>query len=104
MTWGLLLLASVFECTWAVSMKFADGFRNVRWTVVMLLAMVASMVLLAMAVRDLPIGTAYAVWTGLGAVGVAAFGMVCLGESKSPARLICLALIVLGVMGLHLSS
>ncbi|MCH2161056.1 MAG: multidrug efflux SMR transporter [Phycisphaerales bacterium] len=104
MTWGILLLASVFECTWAISMKFANGFRNLRWSIIMFLAMVASVVLLAIAAREIPMGTAYAVWTGLGAVGVAAFGMIRLGESKSPARIACLALIIVGVIGLRLSG
>ena len=104
MSWGILLLASFFECTWAISMKFADGFRNLRWTIVMFIAMVVSMVLLAIAARDMPMGTAYAVWTGLGAVGVATFGMIRLGESRSPARISCLALIVIGVVGLRLSA
>ena len=104
MTWGILLLASLFECTWAISMKFADGFKDLRWTIVMFMAMVASMVLLAIAARDLPMGTAYAVWTGLGAVGVAGFGMMRLGESRSPARIACLALIIIGVVGLRFSA
>ena len=104
MSWGILLLASFFECTWAISMKFADGFRNLRWTIVMFIAMVVSMVLLAIAARDMPMATAYAVWTGVGAIGTVLVGIIAFGESSDRRRWASLILIILGVILLRWSD
>src|SRR4051812_44269652 len=100
MHWTLLLLAAAFEIVWAVGLKFTDGFTRVWPSAGVVLAMIASMGLLALAARGLPIGTAYAVWTGIGAAGTAIAGMIWLGESAAAARLVCLTLIVAGVVGL----
>ena len=96
----LLFLAAAFEIVWAVGLKSTAGFTRLWPSVGVGAAMVVSMALLAVAARGLPIGTAYAVWTGIGAVGTAIAGLVLFRESASPARLACLALIVVGVVGL----
>jgi len=96
----MLLLAGLFEIAWAIGLKYTDGFTRfwpTAWTVA---AMVASVVLLALAVRVLPIGTAYAVWTGIGAVGTALLGIYLFGEPATALRLACIALIVAGIVGL----
>jgi quaternary ammonium compound-resistance protein SugE len=100
--WIALVVAGVLEIVWAVGLKRTDGFTRLVPSVVTLAAMGASMWLLALAVRDLPVGTAYAVWTGIGAVGTAVLGMVLLGEPRSAARLLCIAVIVAGILGLKL--
>ena len=102
MHWTLLLIAAVFEIVWAAGLKFTEGFTRLGPSAGVGAAMVASMVLLALAARGLPIGTAYAVWTGIGAAGTAVAGILLFNESASPARLACLALIVSGVIGLKL--
>lgn len=101
MSWIILGIAGLFECVGAVGLKSSDGFRNRRWTIIFVLGMFASIFLLAMAAQDIPIGTAYAVWTGIGAVGTAIWGMQRFGESKSWRRIACLSLIVMGVITLH---
>lgn len=104
MSWLVLLLASGFECVGAISLKASDGFRR-RWaTLRFLMAMVLSMGLLAWSTREIPIGSAYAIWTGLGAVGTAAWGIARLGESASRGRIVSLGLIVLGVALIRLSG
>lgn len=100
MHWTFLLIAAALEIVWAVGLKFADGFTRFWPSVAVITAMIASMGLLALAARGLPIGTAYAVWTGIGAAGTAIAGMILFGEPASAARLTCLALIVAGVVGL----
>ena len=99
-SWLVLILAGLLEVGWAVGLKYTDGFT--RWwpSVATLAAMVASMVLLGLAVRSLPVGTAYTVWVGIGAVGTVILGIVLLGESANAARLISVALIVAGIIGL----
>lgn len=104
MSWFLLLLAGICECGWAVGLKYAEGFTRLVPSAVTLTAMTVSVVLLGLAVRSLPLGTAYAVWTGIGAVGTALLGILLFGESASPGRLISLALVVAGLVGLKLSS
>jgi quaternary ammonium compound-resistance protein SugE len=104
MSWLLLFVAGLFEVGWAVGMKYADGFTRPGPSLWTLFALVASMVLLAAAVRTLPIGTAYAVWTGIGAAGTALLGIWLFREPASAARLFCIALIVAGVLGLKLTS
>lgn len=102
--WILLLVAAVFEVGWAVGLKYTQGFTRLWPTVATLVAMAASLYLLALATRALPIGTAYTVWTGIGAVGTAAIGMLWLGEPASIARVACMAMIVGGVAGLKMFS
>ena len=102
MAWVFLLLAGLFEIGWVLGLKYSQGFTRLGpsvWTVV---SLALSMALLAKAVRTLPIGTAYAVWTGIGAVGAALLGMWLFGESREPVRLGCIALIALGIVGLKL--
>ncbi|MCK9249400.1 MAG: quaternary ammonium compound efflux SMR transporter SugE [Solirubrobacteraceae bacterium] len=104
MAWLLLIVAGLLEVVWAIAMKRSDGFTRVPETVVFLVAVVASMVLLSRALRDLPVGTGYAVWTGIGAVGAAIVGIVWLSESASPLRLVSVGLVAAGIVGLALSS
>ncbi len=102
MAWLWLITAGVLEIAWAVALKASHGFTRLGpslWTAVTL---AASFLLLARAVRELPIGTAYAVWTGIGAAGTAIVGMLVLGEPRDPLRLACIALIVAGTVGLRL--
>lgn len=102
--WIMLGLAGLFEIVWAIGLKYADGFTRLWPSVITIAAMIISMYLLALAARTLPIGTAYAVWTGIGAVGAALLGMMMFGESASVVRLGCISLIVAGIVGLKLSS
>ena len=104
MAWTLLFVAGLFEVAWAVGLKYTQGFTRLWPTVATGAAMVVSMVLLARAVQTLPIGTAYAVWTGIGAVGATMLGMALLGEPRDAARLACIGLIVAGILGLRLVS
>lgn len=104
MAWFLLLCAGVLEIGWAVGLKYTDGFTRPLPTAATLAAMIASMALLAMAVRDLPLGTAYAVWTGIGTVGTVIFGIAFLGEPANALRLACILLIIGGIMGLKMLS
>lgn len=98
--WIILFIAAGFEVLWAVGLKYTAGFTRFWPSVGTVLAMVASMYLLAWAAVGLPIGSAYAVWTGIGAVGTAIVGMILLNESRDWPRLVCIGLIVLGVVGL----
>ena len=102
--WLILFVAAALEVVWAIGLKYTEGFTRLWASVATLAAMGASMFLLAVAVRVLPIGTAYAVWTGLGAAGTAALGIVLLGEPATAARMLCIALIVAGVAGLKVFS
>lgn len=104
MAWLVLLLASVCEILWAVGLKYSEGLT--RWwpSVLTVVFMLASFVFLAQAVKQLPLGTAYAVWTGIGAVGSVAAGIVLFGESASLLRVACVLLIVTGMVGLKLST
>ena len=98
--WLVLAVAGILEVGWAVGLKYADGFTKPLPSALTLLAMGASMYLLAQAARTLPIGTAYAVWTGIGAVGTAILGMILFGEPRTALRLTCIVLIVAGIVGL----
>jgi quaternary ammonium compound-resistance protein SugE len=98
--WITLTIAGILEIGWAVGLKYADGFTKPLPSALTLVAMAASMWLLAQAARALPIGTAYAVWTGIGAVGTALLGMVLFGEPRTVLRLTCIVLIVAGIVGL----
>ncbi len=100
MHWTLLLIAAVLEIMWAAGLKYTEGFTRLWPSIGVGAAMAASMALLAFAARGLPIGTAYAVWTGIGAVGTTIAGIFLFNESAAPARLVCIALIVAGVVGL----
>lgn len=104
MAWIYLLLAGVFEVIWAIGLKYTEGFTRLWPTVVTVMAMVISIALLAMAVKTLPIGTAYAIWTGIGAVGAVALGIVLFGDPATLPRLVCVALIVIGIVGLKLTA
>jgi len=100
MAWLILLAAGLLEIGWAVGLKYAHGFTRLWPTAGTLLAMVVSLALLGAAVRTLPLGTAYAVWTGLGTVGTALLDMWLFGEPATPARLACIGLITAGILGL----
>jgi len=100
--WGLLLLAGLFEVAWAVGLKYTEGFTKPLPTVLTLAAMVASLGLLGLALRHLPLGTAYAVWTGVGTLGTVVLGIWLFGESADALRLACIGLIVAGIVGLKL--
>jgi quaternary ammonium compound-resistance protein SugE len=102
MPWLLLVLAGLFEVGWAVGLKYTHGFTRLWPSVATIVAIVLSMGLLGLAARQLPIGTAYAVWVGIGTVGTAIFGMAVLGEPATALRILCLGLIVAGALGLKL--
>ena len=104
MEWAMLAVAGLFELAWAVGLKYTDGFSRCWPSVGTALAMAVSVVLLALAMRTLPVGTAYAVWTGIGAVGTALLGIALFGEPATFARLGCIALIVAGIVGLKLTA
>lgn len=104
MPWILLVLASLFEIAWAVGLKFTDGFTRFWPTAGTLLALLMSVALLGLAARSLPIGTAYAVWTGIGAAGTVLCGIFILGEPATALRLLCVGLILAGVIGLKVAS
>lgn len=104
MAWGLLFVAGLFETAWAVGLKYTEGFTRPIPSLFVAVTLAASMALLAWAMRTLPVGTAYAVWTGIGAVGAAILGMILFREPATPARIFCLMLIVGGIIGLKLTS
>lgn len=104
MSWIILFIAGLLEVVWAIGLKYTHGFTRLTPSVITFSAMIVSIVLLSWAMRSLPVGTAYAVWTGIGAVGAAITGILLLGESASLARIASLALIVAGIIGLKLST
>jgi len=104
MAWNYLVVAGLFECGWAIGIKYTDGFTKLVPSLLTVSAMAISFWLLSVAMKTIPVGTAYAVWTGIGAVGVAVLGMVLFGESRNIMRVICLLLIVSGIVGLKLVS
>ena len=104
MSWLLLLIAGLLEVVWAIGLKYTEGFTRLWPSVGTGAAMVASVVLLGLAMRTLPVGTAYAVWTGIGAVGTVILGIVLFAEPATAARLGCVALIIAGIAGLKLTS
>lgn len=104
MAWVLLVIAGLFETAWAVGLKYTDGFTRPGPSVFVAVTLATSMALLAWAMRTLPVGTAYAVWTGIGAVGAAILGMILFREPVTFARVFCLALIVSGIIGLKLAT
>ncbi|HEY8550232.1 MAG TPA: quaternary ammonium compound efflux SMR transporter SugE [Vicinamibacterales bacterium] len=104
MAWLLLVIAGFLEIVWAIGLKHAQGFTRPGPSVLTIVAMLASFYLLSRALLTLPVGTGYAVWTGIGAAGTAIVGMLVLGEPASGARLLCLALIIVGIIGLRLAG
>jgi len=104
MNWFVLVVAGLFEICWAIGLKYTEGFTRLWPTVGTVLSMIISVGLLGVAMKSLPVGTAYAVWVGVGAVGTAILGIVLLGESASPMRLLSLGLIVAGIIGLKLAA
>ena len=104
MSWIILFIAGLLEVVWAIGLKYTHGFTRLTPSIITVSAMIVSIVLLSWAMRSLPVGTAYAVWMGIGAVGAAITGILLLGESASLARIASLALIVAGIIGLKLST
>ena len=104
MAWVVLFVAGLLEVGWAVGLKYTEGFTRVWPTVGTVVALVASMALLGVALRSLPLGTAYAVWTGIGTVGTAVLGIVLFREPATAMRMLCIAMIVAGIVGLKLAS
>jgi quaternary ammonium compound-resistance protein SugE len=104
MAWVLLFIAGLFEIGWAIGLKYTDGFSRLWPSIGTAISMIVSVALLSWAMRSLPVGTAYAVWTGIGAVGTVLLGIVLFGEAMTLPRLVCVALIVAGILGLKLAS
>ncbi|MBR0696088.1 quaternary ammonium compound efflux SMR transporter SugE [Bradyrhizobium lablabi] len=102
MAWAILFTAGLLEIGWAIGLKYTDGFSRIVPSVLTLAAMAGSVILLGVALKSLPIGTAYAVWTGIGAVGTAALGIILFGEPATALRLASIGLIVTGIVGLKL--
>ncbi|MGO4573430.1 quaternary ammonium compound efflux SMR transporter SugE [Microvirga sp. 2TAF3] len=104
MAWTYLVLAGLFEIGWAIGLKYTDGFTRLIPSVLTAGSMIVSVVLLGLALKTLPVGTGYAVWTGIGTVGTALLGIYLLGEPATAARLACIGLIVAGILGLKLAA
>ena len=104
MSWILLFVAGLFEIGWAIGLKYTHGFTRLWPSVGTAVSMLVSVVLLGLAMRDLPVGTAYAVWTGIGAVGTVILGIALFNDPANAARLVCVGLIVAGILGLKLTS
>ena len=104
MAWAVLFAAGLLEICWAIGLKYTEGFTRPLASILTLAAMAGSILLLGLALKTLPIGTAYAVWTGIGAVGTAILGIALFGEPATLARLACIGLIVAGILGLKLVS
>ncbi len=104
MAWTYLTIAGVFEVVWAIGLKYTEGFTRLLPSIWTVGAMALSFLFLAIALKTIPVGTAYAVWTGIGAVGTAALGIFLFGESRDPLRILCILIIVGGIVGLKLSS
>ena len=104
MTWFILFIAGLFEIAWAIGLKYSEGFTRLWPSVFTVAAMITSMGLLSFSVRSLPVGTAYAVWTGIGAVGTAILGIILFNESKDFVRLFFIFLIISGIIGLRFYS
>jgi quaternary ammonium compound-resistance protein SugE len=104
MDWLFLILAGVLEIGWAIGLKYTDGFTRLWPTVLTVITLAASMVFLALAVRTIPIGTGYAVWTGIGAAGTAILGILLFQESAAGPRLVFIAIVLLGIIGLKMTA
>ncbi|MES2563140.1 MAG: quaternary ammonium compound efflux SMR transporter SugE [Pseudomonadota bacterium] len=104
MAWLYLTLAGLLEIVWAIGLKYTEGFTRIAPSLITIVAMVASVWFLALALKTIPVGTGYAVWTGIGAVGTAILGIVLFSEPATAARIACIGLIVAGILGLKLAS
>ena len=104
MSWSLLTIAGLLEVSWAIGLKYTEGFSRPIPTVLTVIAAIGSMVLLGLSVKDLPMGTAYAVWTGIGIVGTTVLGMVLFDETRDIVKVLCIMLILAGIVGLRLTS
>ncbi|MCB0720728.1 MAG: multidrug efflux SMR transporter [Ignavibacteriae bacterium] len=104
MAWIYILIASVFEISWAIGLKYSDGLSKVGPTIFTVITMILSFYFLALGVKEIPIGTGYAVWTGIGVVGTAILGMILFGESKELVRIFFIMLIIGGIVGLRLTT
>ena len=104
MAWVILFFAGLMEICWAIGLKYTDGFTRLVPSVLTLAAMTVSVILLAIALKTLPVGTGYAVWTGIGAVGTAILGIVLFGDPATAGRLACIGLIIAGIVGLKLAT
>ncbi|HTN60851.1 MAG TPA: quaternary ammonium compound efflux SMR transporter SugE [Devosia sp.] len=104
MAWVYLVIAGLFEMGWAIGLNYTEGFTRLTPTVLTVIAMAISVALLGVALRDLPVGTGYAVWTGIGTVGTAILGMILFGDAVTAARLASIGLIIAGIAGLKLVS
>lgn len=104
MAWVYLFIAGIFEIVWAVGLKYSDGFTKLWPSIGTVIGMVISVYFLAIAIKELPIGTAYAIWTGIGAVGTAIAGIILFNDSATVAKIVCILLIVSGIIGLKLST
>jgi quaternary ammonium compound-resistance protein SugE len=104
MAWLLLFIAGLLEIGWAVGLKYTEGFTRLVPSVLTLLCMIASIAMLGLALKTLPMGTAYAIWTGIGAVGTAILGIMLFGDPAGVARIACIGLIVAGIIGLKLAT
>lgn len=104
MAWFLLFLAGILEVVWAVAMKQSDGFTKLNYSIITILGMIASVVLLSISMKSLPLGTAYTIWTGIGAVGAFVVGILILGEPAHLSRIIAAGLIVSGILMMKLAS
>ena len=104
MAWIYLCIAGLLEISWAISLKHTEGFTNLRWSLVTVVGMTASFYFLAQALKTIPVGTGYAIWTGIGAAGTAILGIVLFSESAALPRLFCIGVIVAGIVGLKLTS
>ena len=102
--WMLLIAAGLLEVVWAIGLKYTEGFSRITPSVITIAAMIGSVWLLALALKSIPVGTGYAVWTGIGAVGTAILGIVLFNEAATAARLACIGLIVAGILGLKIVS
>ena len=104
MSWTYLFVAGLLEIVWAIGLKYTEGFTRLWPSVVTIAAMIASVWFLALALRTIPVGTGYAVWTGIGAVGTAILGIALFSEPATAARLVCIGVIVAGILGLKIVS
>ncbi|KTD22071.1 multidrug efflux system protein [Legionella lansingensis] len=104
MAWIYLILAGAFEVVWAIELKYTEGFSKLYPSLITVFAMLLSFTFLAQSLKELPIGTAYAIWTGIGAVGTVLYGIYFLGESTNFTRIFCIALIVIAIIGLKFTS
>jgi quaternary ammonium compound-resistance protein SugE len=104
MNWILLFVAGLFEIGWVYALKQSDNFAHLKFAILAILLLAVSMACLSLSLRTIPVGTAYAIWTGIGAVGAATLGIMAFGDPATFMRLVCIALIVIGVVGLKLAS